>query len=100
MARLMWLVPGVAMIVYTLILAFTRNFVPSDIAWIELYLMLVVISTGNNTLLGFYFIIKIGSLSSSCKNACRQQRSNHILHLFHLYHLLPHRNLLNTYFLL
>ena len=64
------------------------------------YLMLVVISTGNNTLLGFYFIIKIGSLSSSCKNACRQQRSNHILHLFHLYHLLPHRNLLNTYFLL
>ena len=37
------------------------------------YLMLVVISTGNNTLLGFYFIIKIGSLGCSCKNACRQQ---------------------------
>ncbi len=64
------------------------------------YLMLIVISTGNNTLLGFYFIIKIGSLSRSCKNACCQQRSKHILYLFHLYHLLPHRNLLNTYFLL
>ena len=64
------------------------------------YLMLVVISTGNNTLLGFNFIIKISSLGRSCKNACRQQRSKHILHLFHLYHLLPHRNLLNTYFLL
>ena len=63
-------------------------------------LMLIIISTGNNTLLGFYFIIKIGSLSCSCKNACRKQRSKHILHLFHLYHLLPHRNLLNTYFLL
>ena len=35
------------------------------------YLMLVVISTGNNTLLGFYFIIKIGSLSRSCKKTCR-----------------------------
>ena len=37
------------------------------------YLMLIIISTGNNTLLGFYFIIKIGSLGCSCKNACRQQ---------------------------
>ncbi len=40
-ARLLWLVPGIVMTVYTLVLTFTRNFVPGDIAWIELYMMLV-----------------------------------------------------------
>ena len=39
-ARLLWLVPGLVMTIYTLILAFTRNFVPGDIAWIELYMFL------------------------------------------------------------
>lgn len=39
--RLLWWLPGVGMTVFTIVLSLTRNFLPSDIAWIELYLFLL-----------------------------------------------------------
>lgn len=39
--RLLWLTPGVLMLVYSIILATIKNFVPDDLKWINLYFALV-----------------------------------------------------------
>ena len=39
--RLLWWAPGLAMVVYTVALASIRDFVPTDLGWINVYLFLV-----------------------------------------------------------
>lgn len=39
--RLLWLLPGLAMTAFTVVLATTHNFVPTDFYWIRLYMALV-----------------------------------------------------------
>jgi len=39
--RSLWWVPGVVMVVYSLILACSENFVPDNILWVEIYLFLM-----------------------------------------------------------
>lgn len=40
-ARLLWWLPGIAMVAYTIALASIRDFVPSDLAWVNVYMFLV-----------------------------------------------------------
>lgn len=39
--RLLWWLPSMGMLVYTLILGTIRNFVPDDLRWVNLYMLLV-----------------------------------------------------------
>lgn len=39
--RLLWWVPCVLMVAYSVVLAATRNFVPSDIFWVDFYFLLI-----------------------------------------------------------
>ena len=41
--RLLWWLPSMGMMVYTLILGTIRNFVPDDLRWVNLYMLLVAI---------------------------------------------------------
>lgn len=67
--RLLWWLPGILMMVYTVALASIRNFVPDDLRWINVYLIL----------LGVYFIPKaLFVLCSSLGLAYCRLRHTHI----------------------
>lgn len=51
--RLLWWMPALAMVAYTVVLASTRNFVPSDAFWIELYMYLCGIFVAPKAIFAF-----------------------------------------------
>lgn len=44
--RLIWLLPGIAMLIYSIALATIKNFVPNDLFWVNLYIALVGLYVG------------------------------------------------------
>lgn len=52
--RLLWLIPGFAMLVYSVVLASIKNFVPDDLFWINLYIALLALYVGPKALLALF----------------------------------------------